>query len=89
MPRYYFDLHDELGTATDEEGLELSSMSAVQGEAAKSVGDMARDAIMSAPATGVRRRMAIEVRDASGPVMQVICSVAIETFDARQESHHH
>jgi len=83
MRRYYFDLHDEFGTAIDEEGLELSSMRAVQGEAAKSVGDMAREAIISAPATAGRRRMAIEVRDAGGPVMQVTCSVAIETFNAR------
>ena len=83
MARYYFDLSDERGTAPDEEGLELSSMRAVQAEAAKSVGDMARDAIISAPATGGRQRMAIEVRDAGGPVMQVNFSVAIETFNAR------
>ncbi|WP_028137704.1 DUF6894 family protein [Bradyrhizobium japonicum] len=89
MPRYYFDLHDELGTAIDEEGLELSSMRAVQGEAAKSVGDMARDAILSAPTTGVRRRMAIDVRDAGGPVMQVTFSFAIETFNARTPSGDH
>ncbi|MCK1545282.1 hypothetical protein IVB12_25915 [Bradyrhizobium sp. 179] len=48
MPRYYFDLRDENGTALDEEGLELSSPRAVQAEAAKSLGDMARDAILSA-----------------------------------------
>ncbi|WP_298243781.1 hypothetical protein [uncultured Bradyrhizobium sp.] len=79
MPRYYFDLTDERGTALDEEGLDLSSMRAVQAEAAKSVGDMARDAIISAPAAG-RQRMEIAVRDASGPVMQVTLSFAIETF---------
>ena len=89
MPRYYFDLRDERGTALDEEGLLLSSMRAVQAEAAKSVGDMARDAIISAPAAGARQRMAIEVRDAEGPVMQVTFSFAIETFNARPRSGDH
>ncbi|WP_433994171.1 DUF6894 family protein [Bradyrhizobium japonicum] len=55
MPRYYFDLRDEKGTAVDEEGLELSGPRAVQAEAAKSVADMARDAVLSAPLTGSRR----------------------------------
>jgi hypothetical protein len=89
MARYYFDLTDEHGVALDEEGLELSNMRAVQAEAAKSVGDMARDAIISAPSTGGRRRMAIDVRDAGGPVMQVTFSFAIETFDARTPSGDH
>ncbi len=86
MPKYYFDLCDERGTALDEEGLELSSRRAVQAEAAKSVGDMARDAIIAAPATGGRQRMAIEVRDAEGPVMQVTFTFTIETFSARASS---
>ncbi|MDD1535225.1 MULTISPECIES: DUF6894 family protein [unclassified Bradyrhizobium] len=89
MARYYFDLTDEHGVALDEEGLELSNMRAVQAEAAKSVGDMARDAIISAAATGGRRRMAIDVRDAGGPVMQVTFSFAIETFNARTPSGDH
>ncbi len=89
MARYYFDLCDGQGVAVDEEGLELSNMRAVQAEAAKSVGDMARDAIISAPATGGQQRMAIEVRDAGGPVMQVTFSFAIETFNARPPSGDH
>ena len=89
MARYYFDLCDERGAALDEEGLELSNMRAVQAEAAKSVGDMARDAIISAPATGGRQRMAIEVRDAGGPVMQVTFAFTIETFKARPRSGDH
>lgn len=61
MPRYYFDLRDETGVALDEEGLELASSRAVQAEAAKSVADMARDAILSAPPAGRRQSMAIEL----------------------------
>lgn len=89
MPRYYFDLRDEMGTALDEEGLELSSPRAVQAEAANSVADMARDAVLSAPSAGGKQRMAIDVRDASGPVMQVTFCFEIETPDSRARSRDH
>lgn len=89
MPRYYFDLRDENGTALDEEGLELSSPRAVQAEAAKSLADMARDAILSAPLTGRRQTMAIAVRDGNGPVMQVTLSFAIESCETRSHAHDH
>ena len=89
MPRFYFDLRDDTGIARDEEGLELSSPRAVQAEAAKSLADMARDAVISAPATGARQRMAIDVRDANGPVMAVTFSFAIETFNPKAPSEGH
>jgi hypothetical protein len=89
MPRYYFDLRDEAGVALDEEGLELASSRAVQAEAAKSVADMARDAILSAPPAGRRQSMAIDVRDAAGPVMQVNFSFAIETYRTPSKSRDH
>ncbi|WP_036007633.1 DUF6894 family protein [Bradyrhizobium yuanmingense] len=89
MPRYYFDLRDDKGIALDEEGLELSSPRAVQAEAAKSVADLARDALLSAPLTGDRRELAIDVRDASGPVMQVKFSFQIEDLKSRPRSRGH
>ena len=70
MARYYFDLLDDGNSAVDEEGLELSNLRAVQVEAAKALADMARDAVHSSDGL-TRRQMAIEVRDESGPVMQV------------------
>ena len=89
MPRYYFDLRDDNGLALDEEGLELSSARAVQAEAAKSVADMARDAVLSAAPTGDRQQMAIEVRDRGGPVMQVKFCFQIEDLKSRQKSRGH
>jgi hypothetical protein len=83
MPRYYFDLRDEQGLAHDEEGLELASARAVQAEAAKSVADMARDAILGLPSTGGKQTMAIDVRDAHGPVMQVTFSFEVEDLKTR------
>ncbi|WP_342739745.1 hypothetical protein [Bradyrhizobium sp. B117] len=71
MPRYYFDLLENDVVAVDEEGLELSSLRAVQAEAAKSLADMARDAVHSFPPATGRQTMAIEVRDELGPLMQV------------------
>src|SRR5262249_4727617 len=47
MARYYFDLLDDDGIFIDEEGLELSSLRAVRAEAAKSLADMARDAVFA------------------------------------------
>lgn len=79
MPRYYFDLRDHTGTELDEEGLELANPRAVRAEAAKSLADMARDAVISAPPTAGRQTMAIAVRDASGPVMQVTLWFEIDT----------
>lgn len=70
MPRYYFDLRDEDGVAVDEEGMELRNIEAVQEEAARSLADMARDAVRR-PTHKKNHRMAIEVRDANGPVLQV------------------
>lgn len=89
MPRYYFDLRDDKGIALDEEGLELSGPRAVQAEAAKSVADMARDAVLSAPLTGDTQEMAINVRDAGGPVMQVRFCFQIEDLRSRSGSRGH
>ena len=89
MPRYYFDLRDESGLALDEEGLELTSPRAVQAEAAKSLADMARDAMLSALPAGGRQTMAIEVRDDGGPLMQVTFSFEIENFKSRSHTRDH
>jgi hypothetical protein len=50
----------------------------VQIEAAKSLADMARDAIHSHSTAPGMHRMAIEVRDGFGPVMQVKFTFEVE-----------
>jgi uncharacterized protein DUF6894 len=77
MPRYYFDLRDSSGLSADEEGTELRDLSAAQEEAARSLGDMARDAARQIKLETVQQ-MAIEVRDDLGPVMHVRFSFEIE-----------
>ena len=72
MPHYYLDLRDDDDLAVDEEGLELRDVAAVQEEAAQSLADMARDAVRGPSYDGTRNhQMAIEVRDETGPVLQV------------------
>lgn len=59
MPRFYFDIHDENGLISDEEGTELPDMDAARIEAVNSLSDITRDA-------AIKRRLqplAIEVLD--------------------------
>nr|WP_028345992.1 hypothetical protein [Bradyrhizobium murdochi] len=70
MRRYYFDLREGDDLSPDEEGLELPSIERVQEEAARSLADMARDAVRK-NRDGPGHQIAIEVRDNHGPVLQV------------------
>ena len=67
MKRYYFDIREGDQLAADEEGLMMRDIDAVQKEAAQSLADMARDAVSGR----MLHRMAIEVRDDIGPVLEV------------------
>ena len=71
MPRYYFDMREGDEVAPDEEGMELSTMEAVEEEAAHTLADMARDAMRSRSTDGAGYQMSIEVRSDAGPVLQV------------------
>ena len=70
MPRYYFDFLDNGGLLVDDEGRELRDVQEVQVEAARSLIDMARDSLLDG-ATGLIDRIAVQVRDDAGPVMNV------------------
>jgi hypothetical protein len=70
MPRYYFDIREGDEFFPDEEGIELRTLQAVQEEAARSLADLARDAARN-HLDGLGSRLAIEVRDDKGAVMQL------------------
>ncbi|KRQ10011.1 hypothetical protein AOQ73_09030 [Bradyrhizobium pachyrhizi] len=78
MTRYYFDMRDGDGLVPDEEGIDLPDLRSVQIEAARSLADMARDAVYPIPPMSETHRMVIEVRDDQGPVMDVKFSFALE-----------
>jgi hypothetical protein len=66
MKRYFFDIRDGDNIAPDEEGIEFPHVEAAQEEAAHSLADLVRDKIRGTPMC----RMAIEVRDHDGPVVE-------------------
>jgi hypothetical protein len=82
MPRYYFDIRDADELAVDVEGLELSTLKAVQAEAARSLVEMAQHAVWTSAETMLGHQMAIEVRDENGPVLE-----AKFTFELKQHKH--
>ena len=76
MRRYYFDIREGDEIFSDEEGLELSTIEKVQEEAARSLADMARDAVRTLG--GDSQQLSIEVRDDSGPVLHLKFTFAVE-----------
>ena len=66
MTRYYFDIRDGQDLYPDDEGLELADQKAAEIEAARALGDLAKDL----PPLDERQHMAIEVRTLSGPLFQ-------------------
>lgn len=77
MKRYLFDMRDRNFLTQDEEGIELPDIESVQEEAALSLADMARNA-HGPPERGAGHRMAIEVRDRSGPVLKVLFAFEVD-----------
>lgn len=69
MTHYYFDVRNGQGLISDEEGMDLPDMTAVEDEAAKSLADFAKDALLREHATD--HPMVVEVRDREGPVLKV------------------
>jgi hypothetical protein len=66
MPRYFFDIRDNDGTATDEVGMELSGLQAAEIEAAQSLADLAKN---MAPGDE-RHDVEIAVRTDKGPLFK-------------------
>ena len=78
MTLYFFDMRVGAELFPDEEGVELPNLKAVQIEAARSIGGMAKDASWTNAESLLGLRMAIEVRDGAGPVLQVTFTFEIE-----------
>jgi hypothetical protein len=79
MRRYSFDLRDENGVVADDEGIHLSTLDAVQDEAAHALADFVRDETRrSILDFSLARQLEIEVRDDGGAVMNVKFSFEIK-----------
>ena len=76
--RYYFDLWDGDQLAPDEEGMEFWSIERMQQEAAKTLADMVRDAVLEhVNGDALVRQLAIEVRTDHGRVLQARFSLEL------------
>ena len=69
--RYYFDIRYGDTVTPDEEGMDLCTLQEVQEEAARSLADTVRYPENCQAGKDIARRIAIEVRDENGPVLEV------------------
>ncbi|OAF18354.1 DUF6894 family protein [Bradyrhizobium neotropicale] len=74
MPRFYFDYHDCNEVIIDDVGYDLSDRLAVRRLALESLGQ----AILDGASRNVLGQLAIEVRDAAGPVLRVSATIEME-----------
>lgn len=74
MPRYYFDVRD--GHLTEDDvGIEFDGIEAARDEAARALGEMARDVL---PGSAVRE-IAIQVRDGTRePLLRTVLRFEVE-----------
>jgi hypothetical protein len=66
MPRYYFDIHDDVDIV-DDTGQELRDLRAARDEAARALSEAAKDMLVS---DGPRKELMIVVRDTSSVVLK-------------------
>jgi len=66
VTRYYFDIRDDSGLYSDEEGLEFETQRDAEVEAALALADLARDLAI----TDERQDVAVEVRAGTQRVFQ-------------------
>ena len=66
MALYFFDTRDNDDFVKDIVGLEYQSLATIKVEAARALTELARDVIPGS----LRRDLAVEVRDARGPVLK-------------------
>lgn len=69
MPRYFFDLHNDVDVL-DEEGKELPNLEAAKAEALREVREMLQASITDSGTINLRHH--IDVRDETGRIMHVI-----------------
>jgi uncharacterized membrane protein len=65
MPLYFFDTRDNEIFIKDDEGLDYPDLDAVKVDTAKALAELAKDVVPGS----LRRELAVEVRDESGPVL--------------------
>ena len=81
MPHYYFDVRHGDHLIVDEDGFKLPNIAGVQYEATRSLMELGQDAVRSAGYDACKtERMAIEVRNEAGPVLQANFTFEVTAF---------
>ncbi|WP_430648613.1 DUF6894 family protein [Bradyrhizobium manausense] len=70
MKRYYFDIRDGGQFIRDDEGVELPDIESARQEATAALSEISRECGRGGP----QHRMAVEVRDDRGPVLEATFS---------------
>lgn len=68
MTLYFFDLRSSDALSQDEEGLELPDTEAAHDAALDALVSTAREAVIEG---AINQRFAIEVRDGTGPILEI------------------
>ena len=71
MVLYFFDLRSSDAFSHDEEGIQLPDTEAAHEEALNGLLTAAREAVLEG---AMNQRFAVEVRDGSGPILEVAAS---------------
>lgn len=77
MKRYYFDLRDGSQFIRDDEGVELPDIESARQEATAALSEITR----GWDGGGPQHRMAVEVRDDRGPILEARVSFEIKQRD--------
>ncbi|MCK1515092.1 hypothetical protein IVB22_21500 [Bradyrhizobium sp. 190] len=79
MKRYYFDVRDGSQFIHDDEGVELPNIESARQEATTALSEMAREWVRGGP----QHRMAVEVRDDHGPILEASLGFVMKDETAR------
>ncbi|MFK4719264.1 hypothetical protein ABIE89_000364 [Bradyrhizobium niftali] len=74
MKRYYFDIRDGIELIRDDDGEELPNIDSARHEAATTLSEIARACVKE----GGQHRIAVEVRDDDGPVLEASLSFVMK-----------
>ena len=79
MPRFYFDVLDGDAFTRDDDGFDLMSLNAAEGEAIRAIAEIGQESLPKRPTS----ELCVRVRDSHGyPVLTVTLSLTVRRMDS-------
>ena len=79
MPRFYFDVLDGDAFTRDDDGFDLMSLNAAEGEAIRAIAEIGQESLPKRPTS----ELWVRVRDSHGhPVLTVTLSLTVRRMDS-------